>query len=91
MSGYQVGKLLFDMSHSPELVEKFQTDLDACLERYNLSPEEREAIQQRDLKYLYEIGVHPMVMLMCSRLFGVNMREYVAAITGKKPEEIALP
>lgn len=61
-------RLVQQLKRDRELRELFKSDEGAVLDRYELLPEERTAIEQRDFKALYELGVHPYLLGQLSRM-----------------------
>ncbi|MDW5594040.1 hypothetical protein VSS74_06825 [Conexibacter stalactiti] len=64
----QTHKLVQELKRDRELRERFKDDEASVLDRYELLPQERAAIEQRDFKTLYELGVHPYLLGQLSRL-----------------------
>jgi protocatechuate 4,5-dioxygenase alpha chain len=64
----QTHVLIQDMKGDRGLREQFKADETSVLDRYDLKPEERQAILDRDFKALYELGVHPYLLGQLSRL-----------------------
>lgn len=60
--------LVQDLKADRELRERFRADEAAVLDGYALKPEERKAIEARDFRALYELGVHPYSLGQLSRL-----------------------
>lgn len=60
--------LIQDLKANRELREQFREDESPILDRYDLKPEERKAIEERDFKRLYTLGVHPYSLSQLSRL-----------------------
>jgi protocatechuate 4,5-dioxygenase alpha chain len=60
--------LVQDLKADRELRERFRGDEASVLDRYALTREERQAIEQRDFKALYLLGVHPYSLGQLSRL-----------------------
>lgn len=63
MSVFGVERLLFDLGQRPELRGRFVADVANLLDEYPLTNEERDAVRRIDLKWLYERGVNPMLLL----------------------------
>lgn len=84
MSAYQLGKLLYEVSRKRDLAHAFQADPAPFLERYDLSEEEKQAVLRRDIRFLYEAGVHPLLLLTVARLFGIQQSDYTAALAGAR-------
>ena len=91
MSRYELGKLMFDVTRFPRLQEEFERDSNGVLQRYDLTAEEKDALLNKDVHYMYDAGVHPLLLMMGSRLMGIDMREYLGVISGKSPQGLALP
>lgn len=85
MGVYEVGKLLFEVSRNPRLVEQFQADPEPFLDQYHLSEAEKAAIRNKDVRFLYDLGVNPYQMTGAVRLLGVERSQYFAAIADAKP------
>lgn len=51
--------LVQDLKWDPALRARFESDESAVLDRYDLRPEERRAIEARDFRALYDMGFHP--------------------------------
>lgn len=64
--------LVQDLKWDVELRQLFKTDEAAVLDRYKLSPEERKAIEQRDFRTLYDMGMHPYLGGQLSRFIWGN-------------------
>jgi protocatechuate 4,5-dioxygenase alpha chain len=64
----QTHVLIQDLKGDRQLREQFKEDEASVLDRYELKPEERRAILDRDFKALYELGVHPYLLGQLSRL-----------------------
>jgi protocatechuate 4,5-dioxygenase alpha chain len=51
--------LVQDMKWDPAIRAAFKQNEAAVLDRYDLRPEERRAIEARDFRALYDLGMHP--------------------------------
>jgi hypothetical protein len=83
MSLYQVNKLLRDINRSAELAQRCRTEPEGVLQHYELTPEEREAIEGWQVRKLYDMGANPLLLLVYSMATGKDMRAYVAAMNEK--------
>ena len=73
--------LVQDLKWSEELRDEFARDEAAVLDRYNLLPAERKAIEERDFRTLYDMGFHPYLGAQFSRiLFAHNSKGAVPAV-----------
>ena len=75
MSLFAIESLLFDLGQRPELRGRFQQDLDGLLGGYALSRDENDAVRNLDLKWLYEHGVNPMLLLRFNLTGEIPSRE----------------
>lgn len=86
MSRYGLGKLFFDANRdrSFALVKRFQADPEGVLAEYDLTDTERRAVMARDIRTVYEAGVHPLLVRMGGlALLGLrDVNEYKTALEG---------
>lgn len=64
--------LVQDLKWDPQLRQRFQQDEGAVLDRYDLLPAERAAIEARDFRTLYDLGMHPYLGGQLSRFIWGN-------------------
>jgi hypothetical protein len=60
--------LVQDLKWDRALRERFHGSPETVLDSYELSPDERRAIETHDFKGLYEMGVHPYLLAQLARL-----------------------
>jgi len=84
--------LVQDLKWDPALRRQFETDEKSVLDRYDLRPDERQAIEARDFRKLYDIGFHPYLGGQLARLIygneagkgaAVAVNKLVASLNGK--------
>lgn len=80
MSLYQLQKFLFDINRDPATQRQYRDGLDALLERYDLTDEERGAIATRDLGLIYVLGANGQLVMHYAAFLGVPWPEYIAAL-----------
>jgi len=85
MGAYEVGKLFFDMRRDERLAEEFRTNLDAVMERYGFTEEEKHAVRKKDMKFLYRLGVNPYLVLGAGGPLGVGRNELLLGIADAGP------
>ena len=68
MSSYHLNRLLFDLKMSEPILKRARTDLQGLMSEYDLSAEEREALNSGDPRRLRQLGAHGMVALYILRL-----------------------
>jgi Aromatic-ring-opening dioxygenase LigAB, LigA subunit len=64
--------LVQDLKWDPQLRLRFKQDEGAVLDLYDLRPEERAAIERRDFRTLYDLGMHPYLGGQLSRFIWGN-------------------
>ena len=67
-----VHDLVQDLKWDPALRQRFQQDQASVLDRYALLAEERAAIEARDFRKLYDLGMHPYLGGQLSRFIWGN-------------------
>ena len=80
MSLYALQKLLYHLNREPQVKRRFESDLSGLLDDYDLTPEEREAIEGRDIGKLYVLGVNGQLLMHLSSQIGQPWAEYIAAM-----------
>jgi protocatechuate 4,5-dioxygenase alpha chain len=63
MSVNMVEKLLYDVSVSRAVAERFNTDLDGLLGKYRLNDEEREMVRAGDVRAMRDLGANSMLTM----------------------------
>lgn len=82
MSLYQIQKLIYDVNRNPERREAYRADAAAFVARYELSAEEQAAINDLDIRKLYQFGVHPLLLRPFTLLHRVSNEDYAKALAG---------
>ena len=80
MSLYYVQKLLYQLNRDPAVRRRFSDDRAELLDEYELTDEERRAIEDGDIGLLYVMGVNGQILMHYSALIGQSWDEYIAAI-----------
>ena len=80
MSLYYVQKLLYQLNRDPAIQTRFAHDFDALLQEYDLTDEERGAIENGDIGLLYVMGVNGQILMHYSALIGQEWDEYIQAM-----------
>ncbi len=76
--------LVQDLKWDPQLRARFATHESDVLDRYPMRPEERQAIEQRDFRALYDLGFHPYLGGQLARLIYGNTAGKGATIAVQK-------
>ena len=80
MSLYHVQKLLYQLNRDPHTQQRYSDDFDALLADYELTDEERNAIESGDIGLLYVMGVNGQILMHYSALIGQEWDEYIQAM-----------
>ena len=80
MSLYYVQKLLYQLNRDPAVRKRFDTDKTRLLEEYELTSEERAAIESGDIGLLYVMGVNGQILMHYAALLGQPWDVYINAM-----------
>jgi len=80
VSLYYTQKFLYQLNRDPLAQRRFRDDLDGLLSEYDLTGEERSAIQSRDVGLLYVFGVNGQILMHYAALLGLEWNEYLDAM-----------
>lgn len=76
--------LIQDLKWDVELRARFERDESSVLDMYPLRPAEREAIEKRDFRALYDLGIHPYLGGQLARLIYGNEAGKGASVAVRK-------
>lgn len=82
MSLYQLQKLLYHVNRDPERRENYRRDPAAFVKRYDLTEEEAKAALEIDVRALYTLGVHSLLLRPFTLLHRVSNEDYAKALKG---------
>jgi hypothetical protein len=68
MSSYHLNRLLFDLKMNESVLRRALDNLPETVENYELTDEERAALNSRDPRRLRQLGAHGMLSLYIMRL-----------------------
>jgi hypothetical protein len=80
MSLYQVQKFLFDINREPPLQRQCRVDLPGILSRYELTDEERGALETGDIGLIYVLGANGQLLMHYAAFLGMPWADYLAAM-----------
>ena len=80
MSLYYVQKLLYQLNRDPLVRKRFESERRALLDEYELTGEERTAIEEGDVGLLYVMGVNGQLLMHYSALLGQPWDVYIKAM-----------
>ncbi len=80
MSLYYVQKLLYQLNRDPAVRSRFGSDRSGLLGEYQLTGEERRAIEDGDIGLLYVMGVNGQILMHYAALIGQPWDVYIEAM-----------
>ena len=80
MSLYQLQKFLYDINRDPTVQEKHRADLPVLLDRYELTGEERSALEAGDVGLIYVLGANGQLLMHYAALLGLSWPAYIQAM-----------
>jgi hypothetical protein len=83
MSVYALQKLIRDVNRKPDCREAFFAAPPQFASRYDLTDSEREALLSLDVRRLYALGVHALLLRPFTILHKVPEPDYLKAIRGE--------
>ena len=83
MSVYALQKLLRDVNRIPERREAYFKSPAEFVQGYELTDREREALLGFDIRALYDMGVHGLILRPFTILHKVSDPDYVKALRGE--------
>jgi Aromatic-ring-opening dioxygenase LigAB, LigA subunit len=73
-------KFLFDINRERELQGQCRADPPAVLARYDLTAEERGALEAGDIGLLYVLGANGQLLMHYAAFLGMPWADYIAAM-----------
>ena len=80
MSLYQLQKFLFDVNRDGELQRQVRERSPGVLDRYELTGEERGALESGDVGLIYVLGANGQLLMHYAALLGMPWADYIAAM-----------
>lgn len=80
MSLYYVQKLLYNLNRDPAVQRDFKADRRHVMAAYDLTDEERKALQEADIGLLYVFGVNGQLLMHFAALLGIEWDDYLEAM-----------
>jgi hypothetical protein len=82
MSLYQLQKLIYEVNRNPERRDAYRADPAGFMAHYQLTLDEQQAISELDVRKLYGMGVHPLLLRPFTLLHRVSQEDYAKALAG---------
>lgn len=86
MSAYELNRLMYDLRKA-ENREAIRTDLDAYLDRYDVTEDEKQLVRDGDWQGLVDLGVSVYVLTKIGAALDVSLYEMGASMRGESMEE----
>jgi len=80
MSLYQLQKFLYDINRDPTVQEKHRQDMAGLLDRYELTAEERGALEAGDVGLIYVLGANGQLLMHYAAFVGLSWPQYIQAL-----------
>ena len=77
MSLYQLQKFLYVLNRDEDAQKQFRRHLPSLLDRYELSSEERGALERGDIGLLYVLGVNGQILMHYAAFLGIEWFDYL--------------
>jgi hypothetical protein len=80
VSLYQLQKFLYELNRDPRAQEQYRADLDALLQRYDLTDEERQAVRDGNVGLIYVLGANGQLLMHYAAFLGMPWAAYIQAM-----------
>lgn len=82
MSLYQLQKLIYHVNRDSAQRERYRQDASAFVKNYELSDAEAKAVLDVDVRALYGLGVHSLLLRPFTLMHKVSNEDYARALKG---------
>lgn len=82
MSLYQLQKLIYHVNRDPAQRERYRQNPAAFVEGYELTEQEAAAALNVNVRTLYTLGVHPLLLRPFTLLHRISNQDYAKALAG---------
>jgi len=80
MSLYQLQKVLYDLNRDPSVQQMYRADIATLLARYELTNEERAALESGDIGLIYVLGANGQLLMHFAAFLGLSWPAYIQAM-----------
>jgi hypothetical protein len=77
VSLYYVQKFLFELNRDPARQATYEADRAGALDGYDLTDDERAALIEPDIGFLYHLGVNGQILMHFAALHGIAWADYL--------------
>jgi hypothetical protein len=81
--------MIFELRKDARLAEQFRADKDSVMEKYGLTDKEKQAVHNQDIKFIYQLGVNPYLIIGAGAYLGLSRPELILGLAdaGAHPTE----
>lgn len=80
MSLYQLQKFLFDLNREPAVQGEYRKNAPDLVQRYDLTPEERDAVVRGDIGLIYVLGANGQLLMHFAAFLGMPWPAYIQSM-----------
>jgi Aromatic-ring-opening dioxygenase LigAB, LigA subunit len=80
MSLYQLQKFLYDLNRDANVQRSYRADPAALLARYELTNDERAALEAGDIGLIYVLGANGQLLMHFAAFLGMSWPAYIQAM-----------
>ena len=80
MSLYALQKLMYHLNRDPRVRDRLRDEPEALLDEYELTADERAAIEAKDVGLLYVLGVNGQLLMHYAAFIGLKWPDYLQAM-----------
>src|SRR6201981_1657883 len=80
MSLYQLQKFLYDLNRDPRMQRTYRAEPDTLLSQYELTNDERAALQAGDIGLIYVLGANGQLLMHFAAFLGLSWPAYIQAM-----------
>jgi hypothetical protein len=80
MSLYQLQKFLYDLNREPNMQRTYRADCEALLAQYELTRDERAALESGDVGLIYVLGANGQLLMHFAAFLGLSWPAYIQAM-----------
>jgi len=77
MSLYYLQKFLYELNRNEDAQRRYREDLEGLLDEYELTDEERGALEDGDIGLLYVLGVNGQILMHYAAFLGIEWFDYL--------------
>jgi hypothetical protein len=80
MSLFQIQKFLYDLNRGPRVQQEYRSDASSLLNGYDLTGEERGALERGDIGLIYVLGANGQLLMHFAAFLGIPWPAYIQAM-----------